>query len=159
MYCVYKLTDKNGLVYYGSTDNPSIRLTNHRSTGDQSCSRKMDRYSIKMDIMEEDIATKQEALWRERFYFDNNECINENKPITSEEEKKDYMKVYQKKYHKEYQQRAYVKEKQRAYDKAKTKNRQDEKDRVYFEHIKEKQRVRKLRNKEIKLMGLEDKYN
>jgi predicted GIY-YIG superfamily endonuclease len=109
MYCVYKLTDKNGLVYYGSTDNPERRFSEHKSNYNSCCSRKMDIDSVEMDIMKEDIATKEEALWIERDYFENNECINENRPIISQEERE----ILYRKYY--YDNREERKRKQRNY--------------------------------------------
>ena len=87
MYCVYKLTDKNNLVYYGSTKNPDQRLKKHKY-GDTSCSNNLDKDSMKMSIMEYGIATKEDAVCLERYYFDNNVCVNFNKPILSEDERK-----------------------------------------------------------------------
>ena len=94
MYCIYKLTDKNGLVYYGSSNNPDVRLKRHKSNYNDCCSWKMDRDSVEMDIMEYGIATQEEAFWRERYYMDNNECINEKRPILSEEERANYMYIW-----------------------------------------------------------------
>ena len=87
MYCVYKLTDKNGLVYYGSSKNPDKRLKKHKY-GDYCCSNNLDKETMKMSIMEDRIATKEDAVCLERYYFDNNVCVNFNKPILSEDERK-----------------------------------------------------------------------
>ena len=165
MYSVYKLTDKNGLVYYGSTDNPTTRLRKHKSTLNACCSRKMDRDSMKMDIMKEDITTKEEALWIERDYFENNECVNELRPIITEEERKIKRREYYDN-NKEViiiQQRGYTEKNKKVLSKYQS---------VYYEKIKEvkkewyeknKEQISKQRKeqykrkKEIKLMGLEDK--
>ena len=43
---------------------------------------------MKMLLIEEyPCETKQELLWRERFWIDNNNCINKYKPIITKEEK------------------------------------------------------------------------
>ena len=97
MYSVYKLTDKNGLVYYGSSDSPETRFNRHKSNGNDCSSRKLDIDSMEMEIMKEDIATREEALWIERDYFDNNECVNEIRPILSEEEIINYNREYYEK--------------------------------------------------------------
>jgi len=80
MYCVYKLTDKNGLVYYGSTENPDERLKHHKY-GEHSCSNNLDKDSMEMNIIVRSITTRRRALWVERHQIEHNECVNFNKPI------------------------------------------------------------------------------
>ena len=176
MYCVYKLTDKNGLVYYGSSDNPNNRFSKHKSSSNSCCSKKMDIYSMKMEIMEEDIATENEALWRERGYFDNNECINENRPILSQEEREMYYEnnkeerlINQKEYYDNNKEAILINRKE-YYEKnkevrkeyyEKNKEQINKQRRGYRERNKEQLSKQKKeyykRKKEIKLMGLEDK--
>ena len=96
MYYIYKLTDCNGLTYYGSSENPDERFKGHKSPNSHSSSRKMDMESLRMCVIEtlpED-STENDAKWRERWYFDNNECVNENRPIVSDEERIQQQKDY-----------------------------------------------------------------
>jgi len=99
MYYIYKLTDCNNLVYYGSSENPDERFKKHMNPTSHSSSRKMDMESLRMCVIEtlpED-STENDAKWRERWYFDNNECVNENRPIVSDEERIQQQKEYREK--------------------------------------------------------------
>ena len=177
MYCIYKLTDKNGLVYYGSTDNPERRFSEHKSSRYNSCcSRKMDSDSIEMYILKEGIATENEALWIERDYFENNECVNANRPILSQEEREMYYEnnkeerlINQKEYYDNNKEAILINRKE-YYEKKKEvikeyyeKNKEviNKQRRGYRERNKEQLSKQKKeyykRTKEIKLMGLEDK--
>lgn len=96
MKFVYKLTDHNELVYYGSTILPhKKRLINHKSQnklGTCKCmSRLLDWSTMEMEVLDEyDDDTAEETLkWKERWYIDNNECVNKYSPITTLEEKHD----------------------------------------------------------------------
>ena len=91
MSYIYKLTDCNGLNYYGSSVNPDKRFNGHKCSGNQCSSNKLDRLSMVMEIIEElpESYTADDVLWRERWYFDNFECVNENRPILSDEERKE----------------------------------------------------------------------
>ena len=170
MYSVYKLTDKNGLVYYGSTDNPERRFSEHKSSRYNSCcSRKMDSDSIEMYILKEGIATENEALWIERDYFENNECVNANRPIITEEELKIMRREYydnnkeechkrHRKYYYNNKEEILIRQKE-YYEKKKEELIKKQKE--YYEKNKEalakRRKENNKRNKEIKLMGLEDK--
>ena len=91
MTYIYKLTDCNGLNYYGSSVNPDKRFKGHKCSGNLCSSNKLDRLSMVMEIIEElpESYTADDVLWRERWYFDNFECVNENRPILSDEERKE----------------------------------------------------------------------
>tara|TARA_R110000803_G_C11711913_1_gene287044 strand:+ start:165 stop:473 length:309 start_codon:yes stop_codon:yes gene_type:complete len=99
----------------------------------------MDIDSMEMDIIEEGIATKEEAFWRERYYFENNECINANRPILSQEERKHKRDKWND------DNKEYIYKKQRDY----RENNREEVNRKHREYMK--------RKKERNLMSLEDK--
>lgn len=93
---VYKLTDKDGKVYYGSTKNTlHQRLCEHRAPSSKKCmSRTMDKESMTIGALEEyyfdeDTYNKKFMLKRERYYIDNNLCINRMHPTRT---KKEYRK-------------------------------------------------------------------
>jgi len=112
MGSVYKITDGEK-CYYGSTINPlNTRLQQHKKNND--CETKhMDKNNMTIQLVEE-VEDKEQLKWRERYYIENNECINEQLPIQTHEEKKEYHKRYFEKYKekyndnlKEYQQKPY----------------------------------------------------
>ena len=100
MSYIYKLTDCNGLNYYGSSVNPDKRFKGHKCSGNLCSSNKLDRLSMVMEIIEElpESYTADDVLWRERWYFDNFECVNQDRPIVSSEEMKEYHREYKKVY-------------------------------------------------------------
>ena len=92
MKFVYKLTDGNNLVYYGSCENVDKRFSQHKcpNKGDRTSSKVLDINTLKMEVLEQyedDEITNDGLLWRERHYFDEYDCININRPISSPEEK------------------------------------------------------------------------
>ena len=107
MYYIYKLTDCNNLVYYSSSENVDERFKGHMRTDNKCSSNKLDRLSMEVEVIEtlpED-STKKDARIRERWYFDNNECVNEYRPYVSDGERKqqhnERMKDYSKNYYAE----------------------------------------------------------
>ena len=78
MYCIYKLTGENGLVYYGSTTNYKMRLYKHRNDWkwNDECRSKIFKGKFKSEILEERIPHKHIALIREGYYIKNFPCIN-----------------------------------------------------------------------------------
>ena len=105
MKFVYKLTDCNNLVYFGSGCgiNEKKRYSKHINKHNLTVSRKMDISSLKMEILEQyddDDITDDELLWKERYYFDKYDCINKNRPISTEEEKKQHKNDMSKEHYK-----------------------------------------------------------
>lgn len=104
---IYKIVcNKTGKCYIGSTCEPTLsrRLAQHRT--DYNAFIKGNKkgissfkilenndYSI---ILIEDYPCerKDQLLQRERFYIENNECINRCRPITTNEEKKQQIKKW-----------------------------------------------------------------
>lgn len=84
---IYKITG-SGLTYYGSTIQLlNDRLAQHKHK--QLCSSKQifDLGEYKIELVENySCENKKQLLWRERWYIDNNDCINKLNPIISEEE-------------------------------------------------------------------------
>ncbi len=109
---IYSITpinsdDSDGDVYYGSTDNILSRLNTHKyqyNNNIKNCNSYIlfDKYGFNnchINIIEEiKYNNKSELLYRERFYIDNNECINKKSPIKTKEEilndKKEYKTIF-----------------------------------------------------------------
>lgn len=112
---VYKIQSPCGLVYYGSTTQKlSRRMTMHR----YDVKRNKNLTSIPVVKAGGIISlvelvpcnSKEELHARERFYIDNNECVNKNKPRRKEEylnyrkrwceENKEHVQLKRKEYYK-----------------------------------------------------------
>ena len=99
---IYKFVCKStGLVYYGSTCKKSLskRLAGHKSDyirGKKCASVKIlenNNYGIFL-VENYPCNNKDELRMRERFYIENNECVNECIPIITKEERPLYLKEY-----------------------------------------------------------------
>ena len=109
---VYKLvSDKSNLVYYGSTIcKLSIRLAKHRYEYKKNLSNeKSNKTAYKLlelgdakIILVEDFPCerKEQLLARERFYIENNICVNKEIPGRTIKEWRDKNKEYDKEYYK-----------------------------------------------------------
>jgi len=98
MGSVYKITDGK-LVYYGSTTQLlNLRLSTHRTSTFNECeTRQMNKDDMTIELVEAVEDVKQ-LRWRERYYIENNECVNKHKrPIINREERLEYWKEYRKK--------------------------------------------------------------
>ena len=99
---IYKITDKDGKVYYGSTKSTIYhRLSQHKcpSYSTPSMTKIMDKESMVIEALEqyyfdEDTYNKKFIEKRERSYIDNNPCINKQRPGRT---KKEYNKEYNEK--------------------------------------------------------------
>ena len=103
---IYKIVDNtNDNKYIGSTCcSLKRRLSYHKKDYKRFlkglCSNvksfeiiKNDNYKI--ELLEDcDIKTKQELLTRERFYIENNNCLNKCIPVRTKKEYYDYQKEY-----------------------------------------------------------------
>ena len=114
---VYKLESSNGLVYYGSTTQKylSVRLCQHKSdskdcTKHNTCASKLlyaDGASVTITLVEnvKDCKDKYELQARERWYIENNECVNKVVPGRTRQEyrviNRESLKVYHKEYNKQ----------------------------------------------------------
>ena len=106
---IYKLTDNNNYVYYGSTTRHQKRLSEHKC-GSRSMSELMDKDSLKMEILEEyyfdvDTYNKKFILNRERYYIENFDCINYLVPGQTHKEYREKHKEEKKQYNKEYREK------------------------------------------------------
>lgn len=122
---IYKIVDNtNGNIYIGSTCEPTLarRLTKHKSsynfwlnnnknTSFMTSFKILENNDYDIVLVEkcQNITCRDELFARERYYIEINNCVNKYKPITSNEEKKEYYKIYyeankdeQKEYHKIY---------------------------------------------------------
>ena len=83
---IYKITSPNTEdVYYGST----ILSLNKRFRTHKKCNSKkiIDAGDAKVELVENyPCESKQELLWRERYYIENFDCVNKMKPIVTKEE-------------------------------------------------------------------------
>ena len=176
MYYIYKLTDCNGLTYYGSSVNVDERFKGHKCHSNNCSSNKLDRLSMEVEVIETlpEHYTNRDARIRERWYFDNNECINEHRPFISDEERIQQRTELMKEYnnrpdviekHNTNRQKPEVKarnnKRQKEYDnRPEIKEKKKEYLREYYNKpdVKERKKEQYNQKKEINLMGLEDKY-
>jgi len=106
---IYKLVnDELNLTYYGSTCNElRKRLCQHKSISNRCKSKIMfESGEVKIYLVEKFPCNDRiELNQRERFYIENNECINCQIPLRThkeyKEDNKDKYKEINKKYHKE----------------------------------------------------------
>ena len=108
---IYQITDNtNNNIYIGSTcQSLKTRLSVHKSDykrflkGLYNNVKSFDvlkNGDYKIELLENcDIKTKQELLERERFYIENNDCLNKNIPGRTDKEYKQYQKEYKKDYY------------------------------------------------------------
>ena len=82
---VYKITDGE-LVYYGSTTSSlKQRLCSHKCPNNDCETRQMNKDNMTIELIEE-VEDKEQLKWRERYYMENNECVNIKIPILTKEE-------------------------------------------------------------------------
>ena len=99
MGSVYKITDGE-LVYYGSTRQPlHRRLAIHKCPSSGCETKQMNRDNLTIELVEE-IGDEQQLLWRERYYIENNECVNKRIAIQTKEERKEHNNTKTKIYYK-----------------------------------------------------------
>ena len=89
---IYKITSKQtDDVYIGSTCKTlNDRFSTHKTNSKSRCySLKIIKYDdVIIELIEEyPCETKQELLWRERYWIENMKCINVALPITTIDEK------------------------------------------------------------------------
>jgi hypothetical protein len=101
---IYKLVnDEMGLTYYGSTCNElRKRFHTHKSETNRSSSKKLfEKGEVQIILVEKyPCNDKMELLKRERYYIENNECVNKNIPLRTDKEyyndnKEKYRDYYQ----------------------------------------------------------------
>jgi len=153
---IYKITDNtNGDVYYGSTiESVSHRMAKHRykyKLYKSGLSHFVSSYLILDNndydyecIEEMEVDTKQEMLLREKWYIQNNECVNCVSPIETEEEYRQRHRISDRKYYQNNKEKfkQYAKE----YD-LKNKDKVREYRRKY--NIENRDRINERRGKKI----------
>ena len=97
MGSVYKVCDGE-LVYYGSTRQPLCkRLWEHKKRAENKCvTKNMNRDNLTIELVEE-VEDAEQLLWRERYYIENNECVNKNSAIQTKQERNKYLRTLAKK--------------------------------------------------------------
>jgi hypothetical protein len=127
---IYNIYDNtNGSVYYGSTTETfSRRLSKHKSAYKQWCKGtgsqtksveiiKNDDFTISL-VEQVEYQEKAELHRRERYYIENDECVNKYIPTRSQKEykyaNKESIKVYKKGYY--VSNREHLNEKQKEYE-------------------------------------------
>ena len=147
---IYKLTTIHNpdLVYYGSTVNPLYKRKGQHK-GKFKSGRLIYSSSKLFELGVDDVQitlveyvncnNKEELLKRERFYIENNNCVNKNIPNrTGKEfykEKKEFYKEYYKNYYEENKDKIKDKQKQN-YEENKDKFK--EKNKLNYEKNKSK---------------------
>jgi hypothetical protein len=143
-------------VYYGSTQQSlKVRMAGHKSgckgwklekAGHSTSYDIIDRGNYSYSLIETvECETKQQLESRERYYIENNECINKNVPAMTYKEYKDYQDAYYKD-NKE-QRKAYRdtnKDTKKEYDENYRKNNKERRN--------EQQRQRRAKQKELNLL-------
>ena len=92
-----------GETYYGSTiQKISQRMNGHRSKDSECCSKPIiERGDYHYGLVEDyKCDNLEQLLMRERYYVDNNDCVNKICPIRTKEEVKAYNKLWREE-HKE----------------------------------------------------------
>ena len=140
---IYKLVnDELNLTYYGSTcDELRKRLYGHKNKSNKCCSKIMfESDEVKIYLVEKFPCNDRiELNQRERFYIENNECINKNIPNRTQKEwyiewyeiNKDKIKESKKKYCEKNREQINKKERER-YEKNKEERKQ------YYQKNKDK---------------------
>jgi hypothetical protein len=115
---IYKITAEGYDDYYGST---TLTLENRfrafkNTKKHYSCSPLLPLESCKIELVELfPCDSRKELVIRERFWTDNNPCINEVRPIRTDLEKVEYHKQYNKNYKRKTPQAKPSKEKNAEY--------------------------------------------
>jgi len=98
---IYRIVcNVTGEVYVGSTITTlGERLSKHKTKMTCCSSEIIQRGNYRIELIEPfPCRNKQELLWRERYYIEQNECINKMPPIVTEEEYKERQRIKCTKY-------------------------------------------------------------
>jgi len=149
---IYKIIDNTtGKVYYGSTIEPTLakRLAKHTASfksykqGKSDICRSYELFEngdytiILVELFPCD--SRDELLMRERFYIDNNECVNKKRPITTIEEKEQYQEQYHQQYYQEHKEE--INQKHQQYYQEHKKEINQKHQQYYQEHTKQLQKI------------------
>jgi len=105
---IYRIVcNTTGLQYYGSTIENKLctRLAHHKAEYKRNVNKKTNHYVSSFKILENNnyemilvenfvCNSKDELHQRERFYIENNECVNRCIPLRTKEEIPELVKIY-----------------------------------------------------------------
>jgi len=144
---IYKIVcDETNLTYYGSTRQKyiSMRLYDHRHKKKRNQKSGIDGMTNPKIYLVEKFSceSKEELEKRERFFIENNDCINKYIPTRKKEEWIDDYKLYKKEYDKKYREknRERLNKQKKEYDeknKEQIKQKKKEYNKKYRQKIKE----------------------
>jgi hypothetical protein len=153
---IYKITcNITNNIYIGSTTQKlNVRISKHMykyKLYKNGLSHFVSSYLIfdnndyKYECIEEiEVDTKEEILLREKWYIQNNKCVNYNNPIESKQEYKKRHKIANKKYYETHKQE--IKDKQREYNEEHKDNKR-EYDKQY--RLKNLDKIKKYNNEKL----------
>jgi len=145
---IYKITSKQtDDVYIGSTTQLlNDRFTRHKFQNKGSSAKLIKYDDCIIELIEDyPCKTKEELLWRERYYFDTIKCININRPVITNDEKKERNRIYaieNKERKEELRKKTYK------YDKEKRHNEYENNKESYLKKCKEYYENNKERKRE-----------
>ena len=123
-YFIYKLSNNDlNLHYYGSTTNIKLRMANHRCILNMTSSRALfTSGTVDLEVLTEmETDCKITVLQVERYYIDNNDCVNIKIPNRSIDEYKQTFNIILKQRLKQYSHEYYHLNKEIILNKSKTK--------------------------------------
>ena len=98
MGSVYKITDGE-LVYYGSTTSSlTNRLGKHKCPSSKTNCNLLNKEKMTIELVEA-VEDEEQLKWRERYYIENNECVNKYLPIYTDEERKQNAIISRREYY------------------------------------------------------------
>ena len=118
MGSIYKLSDGE-LNYYGSTNDLNKRFNEHKCKANKCSSNQLNKDALYIEVVEV-VEDAKQLLIRERWFIDNNKCVNTRLPYLTTEEAETYQRDYHKNYYnknnthsarKEYYKQYYQKQK------------------------------------------------
>ena len=125
---IYKITSKQtDDVYIGSTCKPlNTRMTHHKVFKEYVSSTRIIKYGDAIiELIEKyPCKTRDELLWRERYWIENTKCVNVYRPIITYDEKIKYKKDFRYKHKNkcnEYAKNHYIKNKEKKLKECKLK--------------------------------------
>jgi len=104
---VYKIVcNKTGKVYYGSTTQTlAKRKSMHKINNTSSSKEIINLGDWKIEIVEEVVFDNKDVLLnRERHYIEMNVCVNKNRPIVTDKERKETQQKNMRKWYLEHRE-------------------------------------------------------
>jgi len=135
MYCVYKLENNRGEVYYGMSKDPKRRLKEHRRKSEGSKSKFLWQNNGVVDDMEilDWFDNKEDCHKREKELIQNNNCVNLKGKYTTQKEyyekNKEEITAKTKQYYEKNKEKLKVSQKEQ-YEKNKEKIRAQQSEKI-----------------------------